>query len=315
MSPFDGDSNTIGIQYCPGYVDKNGSWRAGFYCPPKSQGRKMYCCGSTIHKYCCGSKEENEFFGGSSISYISSSTMFTVTIVTFIFAVMLTVLGFVCCRKFFKRHLGGLDMSENHPYHINTGVDGQSIDGGQPGLLPCPVNGVNGGLPNNTTTTTTTINLFDLTDGSPYTNLLSPSSTNLPPPPHLINSTSNRLMDSYIPTISSYINPPPTVGFIDPPPPYQVSQNYHYNDLNNNDNNSNDTNQGSINNQSLITSVNSGTHVSSFINQLNPNNQTINNVDRTNNQNRILSMLGGSYRRDIIHPCEGQKRLWRTMSQ
>uniref|UniRef100_T1JQE2 Shisa N-terminal domain-containing protein n=1 Tax=Tetranychus urticae TaxID=32264 RepID=T1JQE2_TETUR len=70
MSPFDGDSNTIGIQYCPGYIDKSGQWRAGFYCPPKSQGRKMYCCGSTVHKYCCGSKEENELFG-SNVSYIS----------------------------------------------------------------------------------------------------------------------------------------------------------------------------------------------------------------------------------------------------
>lgn len=53
----------LAVEYCTGYVDDNGQWRKGFYCPKKEDGgsfeksKDIYCCGSHTLKYCCERKE------------------------------------------------------------------------------------------------------------------------------------------------------------------------------------------------------------------------------------------------------------------
>jgi hypothetical protein len=35
-------------------VDKGGKWNTGFYCPPLSpETGSIFCCGTSVHKYCC----------------------------------------------------------------------------------------------------------------------------------------------------------------------------------------------------------------------------------------------------------------------
>ncbi|RWS24097.1 membrane protein FAM159A-like protein, partial [Leptotrombidium deliense] len=45
----------LGVHYCPGYVDKNNTWKTGFYCSPQT--KKIYCCGTPQQKYCCSVKD------------------------------------------------------------------------------------------------------------------------------------------------------------------------------------------------------------------------------------------------------------------
>lgn len=55
----------LGVEYCTGYVDGDGQWRKGFYCPKKaesvsaveSKSKDIFCCGSQTSKYCCERKE------------------------------------------------------------------------------------------------------------------------------------------------------------------------------------------------------------------------------------------------------------------
>lgn len=42
--------SVLGVEYCTGYTDKNGSLVKGFYC---HLDQMIFCCGNKQHKYCC----------------------------------------------------------------------------------------------------------------------------------------------------------------------------------------------------------------------------------------------------------------------
>ena len=65
----------LGVEYCTGYVDDEGKWRKGFYCPKKEDGvssmdnsKDVFCCGTQTSKYCCERKEG--FTTGTSGFYV-----------------------------------------------------------------------------------------------------------------------------------------------------------------------------------------------------------------------------------------------------
>lgn len=44
------------VEHCQGYVDKNGMWNNGFYCPRWGGPDDQYCCGDGREgreRYCC----------------------------------------------------------------------------------------------------------------------------------------------------------------------------------------------------------------------------------------------------------------------
>ena len=51
-------------EYCIGYMDSDGQWNNGFYCPQWGDIQRNYCCGTLTHRYCCpppeGHAEEHE---------------------------------------------------------------------------------------------------------------------------------------------------------------------------------------------------------------------------------------------------------------
>ena len=48
----------IGAEYCSGYIDNEGNWNSGFYCPNSEQSNTVFCCGSEMHKFCCVTREQ-----------------------------------------------------------------------------------------------------------------------------------------------------------------------------------------------------------------------------------------------------------------
>ena len=43
----------MGSSYCSGFVDTNGRWNQGFYCPETEEISDVFCCGSQTDKFCC----------------------------------------------------------------------------------------------------------------------------------------------------------------------------------------------------------------------------------------------------------------------
>ena len=43
----------LGSSYCSGFVDSNGRWNQGFYCPETEEISDVFCCGSQTDKFCC----------------------------------------------------------------------------------------------------------------------------------------------------------------------------------------------------------------------------------------------------------------------
>jgi len=41
------------LEHCQGYVDKNGMWNNGFYCPRWGGPDDIYCCGDGGERFCC----------------------------------------------------------------------------------------------------------------------------------------------------------------------------------------------------------------------------------------------------------------------
>ena len=41
------------LEHCQGYVDKNGMWNNGFYCPRWGGPDDVYCCGDGGERFCC----------------------------------------------------------------------------------------------------------------------------------------------------------------------------------------------------------------------------------------------------------------------
>jgi len=48
----------LGSEYCSGYIDSIGKWNNGFYCPSNDETVNVFCCGSSLHKYCCTKKDQ-----------------------------------------------------------------------------------------------------------------------------------------------------------------------------------------------------------------------------------------------------------------
>ncbi|RWS15350.1 Protein shisa-9-like protein [Dinothrombium tinctorium] len=93
-STVDVESRGLGVEYCTGYVDQKNVWREGFFCPGQPNDSRIYCCGIPNHKYCCANKGvENKNL---------HRTLVLVGSVTFIVAVLLTMLAFYCCKKYWK---------------------------------------------------------------------------------------------------------------------------------------------------------------------------------------------------------------------
>jgi len=44
---------TEALEHCQGYVDKNGMWNNGFYCPRWGGPDDVYCCGDGGERFCC----------------------------------------------------------------------------------------------------------------------------------------------------------------------------------------------------------------------------------------------------------------------
>jgi len=44
---------TAALEHCQGYVDKNGMWNNGFYCPRWGGPDDVYCCGDGGERFCC----------------------------------------------------------------------------------------------------------------------------------------------------------------------------------------------------------------------------------------------------------------------
>ncbi|XP_074597657.1 uncharacterized protein LOC141852525 isoform X2 [Brevipalpus obovatus] len=121
MAAFEEVHDIIDEQYCAAHLNAKGMWKPAFYCSNKPDGRKMFCCGTPVHKYCCDSKDGNKFTLFSSSPSVSSVTLFTAIVVTFVLAVMMTVVTFVCCRKFWKNRENALEIEESHSYRIAPG--------------------------------------------------------------------------------------------------------------------------------------------------------------------------------------------------
>ena len=47
------DVSTAALEHCQGYVDKNGMWNNGFYCPRWGGPDDVYCCGDGGERFCC----------------------------------------------------------------------------------------------------------------------------------------------------------------------------------------------------------------------------------------------------------------------
>jgi hypothetical protein len=43
----------FGTEFCTGFVDHHGNWNNGFPCPSSNISTKGFCCGDSIHRYCC----------------------------------------------------------------------------------------------------------------------------------------------------------------------------------------------------------------------------------------------------------------------
>jgi len=41
------------LEHCQGYVDRNGMWNNGFYCPRWGGPDDVYCCGDAVERFCC----------------------------------------------------------------------------------------------------------------------------------------------------------------------------------------------------------------------------------------------------------------------
>jgi len=54
------------LEHCQGYMDKNGMWNNGFYCPRWGGPDDVYCCGDGGERYCCPEPEPD--FGPSTPS-------------------------------------------------------------------------------------------------------------------------------------------------------------------------------------------------------------------------------------------------------
>ena len=47
-------SESLGTEYCAGFVDVHGQWNNGFYCPKWADDPDVaYCCGDEHRRYCC----------------------------------------------------------------------------------------------------------------------------------------------------------------------------------------------------------------------------------------------------------------------
>ncbi|XP_035707093.1 dual specificity protein kinase splA [Folsomia candida] len=53
--PLGKGHQVFGKDFCSGFVDKDGNWNNGFYCPPISPDTStaIFCCGDAVFKYCC----------------------------------------------------------------------------------------------------------------------------------------------------------------------------------------------------------------------------------------------------------------------
>lgn len=62
---------TVTVEHCQGYVDSNGMWNNGFYCPRWGGPDEQYCCGDGRdgrERYCCPEPDDHASSSSSSSS-------------------------------------------------------------------------------------------------------------------------------------------------------------------------------------------------------------------------------------------------------
>lgn len=153
--------------------------------------------------------------------FYSSATLFTVITATFIFAVMVTIVIFICCKKFWRTQKREIEIEETNSYRMPVSPTDFFWHDQLYNLSPSQLQ------PNSLTTCNNFIN-----QPFPFSKYF--------------------LFPSYL--------DPNLVSPLEPPPPYHL-------------------------------------------------------VNPSSSNNRFLSYLSPSYRRDLVHPIENQKGIWHTFSQ
>lgn len=80
----------LGSSYCSGFVDSNGRWNQGFYCPETEEISDVFCCGSQTDKFCCTKADQRIMDDGERYSN-------TVTLILVSLFGLLLVLTSVSC--------------------------------------------------------------------------------------------------------------------------------------------------------------------------------------------------------------------------
>ena len=106
-------SALIGSEYCPGYTDILGVWNSGFFCPGGAGEAGLYCCGSSLHRYCCTQPSDQVPEAGPGLSVV---TVIGMTVIVSTLLLLTTIISCICCPQcpnydksstFYKQQRGG----------------------------------------------------------------------------------------------------------------------------------------------------------------------------------------------------------------
>jgi len=116
----------LGSEYCSGYIDSLGKWNTGFYCPSSDETVDVFCCGSSVHKYCCTKKDQviQEELEGLTVVIgvlVGASTAL----------LLLAIVFCVCCpwcQNYRRKKPDKSKVSVYRPMHPHSSASGATIN-------------------------------------------------------------------------------------------------------------------------------------------------------------------------------------------